>query len=218
MVNKGIVFDFDGVILETEGPIFQSWQEVFANFGFPLPFEVWASTIGTADAEFQPASALEKLVGRALDWTQLEPARHAREMALIEAQPLLPGVEQVLADARRLKLKLGVASSSSRRWVEGHLRRRGLLDYFQAVRTSDDVRLTKPHPELYQAVLAALDVPARQALAVEDSTHGIRAAKAAGLRCVAVPNDLTRDLLLDEADLQLASLAEMPLQALLKLF
>ena len=212
---RALVFDFDGLILETEGPIFLSWQEVFASFGFPLSFDIWATTIGTADAEFQPAPALEQLVGRALDWEQIEPGRHARELALAEAQPLLPGVAQALVDARRLGLKLGVASSSSRAWVEGHLQRRGLRDYFQAVRTSDDVRFTKPDPELDMAVLSALGVPGDQALALEDSTPGIRAAKAAGMYCVAVPNHLTRELPMHEADLRLESLEEMPLEQLL---
>ena len=213
---RALVFDFDGLIIETEGPIYQSWQEVFAGFGFPLPSEVWATTIGTAQAEFQPIPALEQLVGHPLDWEQIEPRRHAREMQLVDAQPLLPGVEQTLKDARRLGLKVGLASSSSCQWVEGHLRQRGLLPYFDALRASDDVHFTKPDPELYLTVLAGLGVPPAQAIALEDSPNGIRAAKAAGMRCVAVPSPLTRDLPMHEADLRLDSLAEMPLEELLE--
>ena len=214
---KALVFDFDGLILETEGPIFISWQELFASYGFPLPFEVWATTIGTTQAEFEPAAELERLVGHPLDWAHIEPLRQRRERELIDRQPLLPGVEQILQQARQLELKLGLASSSSCQWVEGHLRQRGLRHYFDVVRASDDVRRTKPDPELYLAVLAVLGIPPAQAVAFEDSPNGIRAAKAAGMYCVAVPNPLTRQLPLHEADLRLESLAEMPLGKLLEL-
>ena len=213
---RALVFDFDGLILETEGPIFLSWQELYASYGFPLPFEVWATTIGSAEAEFDPARELERLVGQSLDWTAIEPARQRRELALISEQPLLPGVEQTLQEARRMGLKLGLASSSTCKWVNGHLRERGLRPYFEVVRAADDVRLTKPDPELYLAVLSALGVCGAEAVALEDSPNGIRAAKAAGMTCVAVPNHLTRQLALDEADLRLESLAEMSLESLLE--
>ena len=213
---RALVFDFDGLILETEGPIFISWQELYASYGFPLPFEVWATTIGSAEAEFDPARELERLVGQSLDWTAIEPGRQRRELALISEQPLLPGVEQTLQEARRMGLKLGLASSSTCKWVNGHLRERGLRPYFEVVRAADDVRLTKPDPELYLAVLSALGVCGAEAVALEDSPNGIRAAKAAGMTCVAVPNHLTRQLALDEADLRLESLAEMSLESLLE--
>lgn len=213
---RALIFDFDGLILETEGPIFRSWQELYASFGFCLSFDVWATIIGTTQTEFEPTEDLEHLVGKPLDWSALEPQRQAREMALINQQPLLPGVEQALQDARRLGLKLGLASSSSCEWVEGHLQARGLRVYFDAVRAADDVRLTKPDPELYLMVLADLGVPAAQAVALEDSPNGIRAAKAAGMRCVVVPNPLTSRLPLHEADLRLDSLADVSLEQLLE--
>ena len=212
---RALVFDFDGLILETEGPIFLSWQELFASFGFPLPFEIWATTIGSAEAEFNPARELERLAGHALDWPAIEAGRQQRELALIARQPILPGVEQTLQDARRLGLRLGLASSSSCKWVAGHLRERGLWAYFDVVRAADDVRLTKPDPELYLAVLAELGVHGSEAVALEDSPNGIRAAKAAGMYCVAVPNKLTRQLALGEADLCVESLADLPLERLL---
>jgi HAD superfamily hydrolase (TIGR01509 family) len=209
---RALVFDFDGLILDTEGPIYLSWQELFASFGFPLPFEIWATTIGSAEAEYDPARELKRLVGQTLDWGRIEEERQQRELALIAQQTLLPGVEQTLQDARRLGLKLGLASSSSCAWVERHLKARDLCAYFDVLRAADDVRLTKPDPELYLAVLAQLGVNGAEAVALEDSPNGIRAAKAAGMYCVAVPNALTRQLPLNEADFRLDSLAEMPLE------
>jgi beta-phosphoglucomutase-like phosphatase (HAD superfamily) len=114
-----------------------------------------------------------------------------------------------------LGLYLGLASSSSCKWVIDHLTRLGLVDYFDCICASDDVVHTKPDPELYLSVLRGLGVSAKEAIALEDSPIGIRAAKQAGLFCVAVPNPLTSQLALTQADLQLGSLAEMPLQQLL---
>ena len=214
---RALVFDFDGLILETEAPIYQSWLALYQSFGFPLPFETWATIIGTAEITgFDPCRELERLAGQPLDWREIESRRCQHERVLVETQPILPGVEQYLQHAGRLGLKVGLASSSPSSWVTGHLERLGLREHFQAIRCSDDVQHTKPDPELYLAALEGLGVPPGQAIAFEDSPNGIRAAKAAGLFCVAVPTPFTRQLPLGEADLQLSSLADLPLETLLK--
>jgi HAD superfamily hydrolase (TIGR01509 family) len=212
---RALIFDFDGLILETEGPSYKSWEEVYQSFGIALPFSTWSTIIGTTQGEFNPRLELQKKVKGRVDWEGVELQRQTRENALIEAQSVLPGVEQYLKDARRLGLKTGLASSSSCKWVIGHLTRLGLVDYFDCICASDDVEHTKPDPELYLSVLRGLGVNAEEAIALEDSPIGIRAAKQAGLFCVAVPNPLTSQLALTQADLQLGSLAEMPLQQLL---
>ena len=135
---------------------------------------------------------------------------------MILAQPVMPGVLDYLDTARQRGISLAVASSSSSSWVYGHLTRLGLLDYFSCLRTSDDVRHAKPDPELYLSALKCLDIPAHEALAFEDSPHGITAAKQAGLYCVAVPNDLTRRLETGHADLTLNSLLDMSLEQLME--
>jgi HAD superfamily hydrolase (TIGR01509 family) len=125
---------------------------------------------------------------------------------LIHNEAIRPGIEAWLADARRLGLKLGIASSSPVSWVEGHLQRVGLISAFECVRCADHVTVTKPSPELYLAACEALDVAPQEALAVEDSPNGIAAAKAAGLYCIAVPNNITVNLDLTGADLYVESL------------
>jgi HAD superfamily hydrolase (TIGR01509 family) len=209
-----VVFDFDGLILDTEAPVYDVWQAIYADHGHTLDFARWAECIGTADA-FDPCDHLGSLLGRAVDSEALIRHHRARTDALIAAQPVLPGVHQYLDEARRLGVRLGVASSSSRRWVEGHLTRLGLRGHFEVVRCADDVARVKPDPALYLSVLEATGVPARQAVALEDSPNGVRAAKRAGLACIAVPNPLTARLDLAEADLTLASLADVPLAELL---
>jgi HAD superfamily hydrolase (TIGR01509 family) len=213
---QGLIFDFDGLILDTEGPVFQSWRELFEEQDCELPFESWAAIIGTNDGLFDPHSLLEGQLGRPPDWEALAPKRRERELALIAGQPILPGVEDYLVGAKRLGLKLGLASSSSCEWLTGHLSRLGLLAYFDCIRGSDHVERTKPDPSLYVAALKCLDLLPHQVIAFEDSPHGIRAAKLAGLFCVAVPNALTRKLPLDHADLILNSLNDLTLAELLR--
>ena len=211
---RAIIFDFDGLMLDTEVPEFQAWQEIFQGLGCDLPFAVWAQCIGTAEG-FKPIDYLEEQLGRGVDREAVFTTRRHRHAELLQENILLPGVLDYIAAAKRLGLRLGVASSSPRQWVSGHLSRFEIVEPFSCIICADDVPRTKPDPALYQTALAALDVGAQEAIALEDSPNGILAAKRAGLFCVAVPNALTRQLVLDQADLQLASLAEMPLEQLL---
>jgi HAD superfamily hydrolase (TIGR01509 family) len=217
MINA-LIFDFDGTILETEGPIFQSWQELYQSYGCQLSLEGWSANIGTAEEVFDPFEELEKCLGCSLDRQRIEPARRQREIDLILTQPALPGVVDYIQEAKRRDLKLGLASSSSCAWVIGHLARLGLLEFFDVINAGDDVPLTKPDPALYLLTLEGLGVHGEQAVAFEDSPNGVLAAKRAGMYCVAVPNALTRLLPIDHADLRLESLADMPLEELLHRF
>ena len=212
---RAIIYDFDGLIIETERPSYQSWREIYQSFGHDLPLSTWSINIGTTRGEFNPRQELEQRVGGKIDWETVEARRQAIEEALILAQPVLPGAEGYLEASKRLGLKIGLASNSSRRWVVGHLTRIGLVGYFDCIRTADEVKNLKPDPESYRLVLHGLDVGAGEAVALEDSPLGIRAAKAAGLFCVAVPNEMTRPLALADADFRLESMAEMPLEMLL---
>jgi len=211
---KLVVFDFDGLILDTEVPVYDAWQEIYDEHGVTLAFEKWAQCIGTADV-FDPCADLAIALGRVLDAAALRGRHRVRTDALIAAQVVLPGVREYVEAAGRLGLRLGVASSSSRRWVEGHLERLDLRGCFEVVRCADDVPRVKPDPALYRAVLAATGVRPEEAVALEDSPNGVLAAKRAGLACVAVPNALTARLDLSAADLRLPSLAELPLPELL---
>ena len=212
---RAIIFDFDGLILDTEGPVYQSWRELFADFDLSLPFSTWSIFIGTMEIPYHPFDLLEEQIGYTVDRQALEQKRQQREHTLISEKPIMPGVEEYLEDAQQIGLKLAIASSSSRKWVTSHLARRDLLTKFDCIKTSDDVTVTKPDPALYLSALSCLGVNNTQAFAIEDSPNGILAAKRAGLVCVAVPNSLTRQLNLEQADLQLISLSDMTLGELL---
>lgn len=211
---RALIFDFDGLILDTEGPVFQSWQELYNTFGLRLELSEWAGYIGLAEGAFDFFAILQERLGRKLD-AKLQKQRSERELQLIHQQPLLPGVLDYLQSARRLGLKIGLASSSSCAWVTGHLQRLGLLDYFDCLRAADDVQRAKPDPELYQAVLEAFQISPNEALALEDSLNGVRAARAAGIYTVVIPNPLTDHMPLEAANLRLASLADLPLEKLI---
>jgi HAD superfamily hydrolase (TIGR01509 family) len=142
----------------------------------------------------------------------------ARNREIVAALDLEDSVLERLNEAQELGLRLGVASSSSRQWVEGHLERLGVLDRFHAIATRDDVERRKPEPDLYRRVLDLLGVSPDTTIAIEDSPNGVTAAKAAGLFCVAVPNDLTRNMGLHHADLLVDSLRELSLHDLASMF
>jgi len=214
-VISAIVFDFDGLILDTEEPIYRSWLEVYEAHGEALPFERWVQIVGSTTAAFHPQHHLEERLGRALTQDVIE-RRIGRRSELILAQQVLPGILQHIDAARSMGLKLGVASSSTRDWVSGHLDRLGILGKFDCVRCRDDVASAKPAPDLYIAVLDCLGVSPSEALAIEDSPNGVIAAKSAGMRCVAIPNSITAQLDLSPADLVLRSLSELTLPELLE--
>jgi len=217
-VIRGLVFDFDGLIIDTEGAEYQSWQELFQQYGRQLPISVWSQAIGAAVDYFDALAYLESLLGHPIaNREEVKARRRQRYLELAAAQPVLPGVREAISEARRQGLKLAVASNSSRQWVVGHISRLGLLESFECIRTAEDVTQVKPHPALYLSALAGLGLDSRAAIAFEDSPNGIAAAKAAGLFCVAVPNHLTAQLPIDHADLRLSSLADMTLDQIVSL-
>ena len=211
---QGLIFDFDGLLVDTEGPAYDSWQEIYREYGRELPLAVWAAVLGGSGREFDPCADLEAQVGQPLDCDAIHRRRWARKLRLTNDQPLLSGVTDYIAGAKRMGLKIGVASSSGHRWVDGHLERLQVRAHFDAIICADDVAHVKPDPALYQTALRALDLEPQQAIAFEDAPNGLLAAKRAGLFTVAVPNPLTGQLPI-KADLRLGSLADVPLAALL---
>jgi len=219
MPIRAFLFDFDGLIVDTELPSRAGWEWLYRRHGHELPRDRWATLVGTIGAEFDPMAHLEELVGAPLEREVLDRERAAHEVSLIEAEELRPGIAEYLAEARRRRLKRAIVSSSTRRWVDSHLARLEEEVGWDAIVTADDDRSrAKPRPDLYLEALELLGVQASEAIAFEDSPNGVRAARAAGIFCVAVPNEVTRDLELDEADVLVHSLAELPPVELLARF
>jgi HAD superfamily hydrolase (TIGR01509 family) len=205
-----LIFDFDGLIVDSESPGFRAWSEIYDSHGCSLPFEKYSACIGTIGG-FDLHRYLEEQAGISLDRGELETACNTRWRELMKDQPLLPGIEATVDEAKARGVKLAVASSSTRLWVTRNLEKFGLLDRFDAICTRDDVSVPKPDPALYLLALERLGVKPDEAIAFEDSPNGILAAKRAGIFCIVVPNPLTKQLPLTLADRHLNSLEEFDL-------
>jgi HAD superfamily hydrolase (TIGR01509 family) len=214
MALKGLLFDFDGLIIDTEMPGVNAWAEVFNKHGFPFTIENWKRTIGTGPTAYSPAVHLSQLTNGLLDSKQLDEQTLIRTRELIQSQPLLPGVLDFLNAAETAGLPMAVASSSNRVWVEGYLKDLNIRHFFQAVCTSDDVTKVKPEPELYRMAAEKINVLPSEAVAFEDSPNGIKAAKAAGIFCIAIPNDITKTMDISAADRIVNSFYDLTLENL----
>jgi HAD superfamily hydrolase (TIGR01509 family) len=208
-----LIFDFDGLILDTEWPEFSTVREEFASHGVSLDLADWQQIVGRADHPHW-FDWLQSEVETPLERAVVIERRRARHHALIAEQVVRPGVVALLDEAVEAGVPVGVASSSSMEWVEGHLDRLGLLARFTVVRCRDHVERAKPHPDLFEDALDAIGADPSRSVALEDSFHGCSAAKSAGMRCVVVPNDVTRSQVFDHADLVVDSLTDVSLERL----
>jgi HAD superfamily hydrolase (TIGR01509 family) len=215
---QALIFDFDGLILDTETPEFVCWQNIYREHGFELPVEKWGSIIGgSGHSDFDAAEHLSALSQGRLDSAALRARNHFDSHNMILAQGPLPGVTEYLDEAKRLGLKLAIASSSDHRWVHNHAGRIGILDSFDHIITAEDVGLgrTKPNPDLFLVALSRLKVPKEAAIVFEDSPNGVKAANRAGIFVVAVPNAVTCLLAIEGANLILKALSDLSLSQLL---
>jgi HAD superfamily hydrolase (TIGR01509 family) len=213
---RAVVFDFDGLVLDTETSIYTAWSEAFEAHGcVPLTLEEWSAEVGTTRA-LDLVGIMESRAERPIDVDAMHAARMARRDELLEGETLLPGVERWLDDAHAAGFGVAIASSSEPDWVHGHLVRLGVRDRFGHLSCREERVPPKPAPDVYLRACDVLGVAPAQALAVEDSPNGVAAAKTAGLWCVAVPNGVTASLDFSAADLVLPSLADCSLAGVLE--
>jgi HAD superfamily hydrolase (TIGR01509 family) len=210
-VLEAVIFDFDGTIVDTETPEFESWREVFELHGFALDIDLWARAVGTING-WDPYEHLGVLLGREVDRDAVRAMRHASGAVEKRMVALLDGVEQMLIEARAMGMKVGIASSSPESWVCGHLERLAIEAHFDTVVCAGEGLPAKPDPAVYRTALERLGVESRRAIAIEDSPNGISAAQSAGLYCVAVPNPVTARLDLSGAHMVVASIADLSLR------
>lgn len=216
---KALLWDFDGLILDTETPDVRAWEAIYAEHGFAYHEEHWSSIIGGyGRSSFDPAAELQRLSGGTLAMTDLRARQQTLSNEMIARKPVQAGVRQYLETAQRLGIRRAVASSSPHAWVEGHLRRLGLHHFFELFICQEEVgqERTKPHPDLYLKALAGLRILPSEAIVLEDSPNGVLAGKAAGIFVLGVPNDVTARLGIDHADMVIKSLAAVPLEDVIR--
>jgi HAD superfamily hydrolase (TIGR01509 family) len=207
---EAVIFDFDGLLMDTESTGLASWQYEWRQHGLELDVSTFFPDHGgdvTEDRYARLASAVGPAFARDIS--------HARRTAyrdrLHRTLGLAAGLMEWLDQAAQLGIRLAVASSSPRSWVGGHLSRVGVIGKFEVLACGDEVPRPKPDPAVYELALRRLGTSAAAAVAVEDSPHGVAAADAAGLRCIAIPNPLADPALFGAADLLLTSAAQATL-------
>jgi HAD superfamily hydrolase (TIGR01509 family) len=214
MLIEALIFDFDGLVVDTETPEYEVLSEQYREHGATLLPERWVLGLGTVGG-YNAYAELEALIGHTLDRAALQVEHRQRYLERIAAQPLRPGVAELLAYGHEHGLRMAVASSSTRDWVENWLARHHIREYFGCVRTRNDVVHVKPAPDLFLSAAECLAVRPQACVVLEDSPNGMRAAASAGMRCVAVPLPLLSGLELPPHTLRLATLADFSPEELL---
>lgn len=210
---KAVIFDFDGLIIDTETIWYESFKEVMKQEHMhELSIKDYSTSIGTSD------KALYDYLRKAVPEIKEERISELTSSLYMEKATmpdLRPGVFQYLTAAKESGLKIGLASSSGRDWVEGYLQKHDILGYFDTIVTRDDVEKVKPDPALYIIALENLGISGKEAIAFEDSLHGSNAATAAGIHCIVVPNPVTSHMEFKDYHLRLSSMEEKELSDIL---
>lgn len=189
---KAILWDHDGVLVDTETFFFERTRSVFAGAGLALTAELWASQyLGEGRTSKEIALSLGGHPDKILQVINERNDRY--RMVLRQPPPFRPMVRETFA-ALYGKVKMALVTDSHRDQLQLIHGRSGFLGFFDAVVSGDDSPHSKPHPAPYVAAVKALDVDPKECIAVEDTPKGLASARAAGVPCVAVPNELTRAL------------------------
>ena len=211
---RALIFDFDGLILDTETTLIDSYEAVHAAHGVVFNRAAFIGAVGHAEYSFDPWHGFSPHADRAA----LEAERVGERDRLQLRLPILPGVTALLDAARAKGLRIGLASNSEHAWVEPHLRRLGLFERFEFLACREDAKSPKPEPDLYKLVLNRFGIRGHEAIAFEDSKTGALAAKRANCWVVVVPNASTAHHDVSHADLRLSSLSEAQLPVLMEKF
>ena len=206
---SAVLFDFDGVLVDTELAIYQAWQRTFQSHGHDLPLEVYTRCIGSDFATWSPKTHLEELSGLAFDWHDLDARRQEEILRDLTGEGTMPGVIGLLEKLAHGGIRRAVVSSSSHRWVDGWLEKLAFADHFETVVCRGDAPQIKPAPDLYLEAAKRMGLQPAECLVIEDSLNGVRSAKAAGMDVWVVPNQVTEGLDFSEADRIFPSLVEL---------
>jgi HAD superfamily hydrolase (TIGR01509 family) len=209
---SAVLFDFDGVLVDTEWAIYQAWLRTFEAHGHELPLEIYTRCIGSDFATWSPKMHLEQLSGLEFDWHDLDARRQQEILRDLTGVGAMPGVADLLAQLTAAAIRRAVVSSSSHSWVDGWLEKLSCGSSFETVVCRGDAPQIKPAPDLYLEAAKRLQLPAAECLVVEDSLNGVKAAKAAGMTVWVVPNRVTAGLDFRLADRVFASLETLAIE------
>jgi len=210
-----VVFDFDGVIFDSETPEYESHRRLYEACGVALTVDEWCGAIGVWTDDHDERR-FEALCAR----TAAPPARdvyHARRRELFTAlapREPMAGVRDLVAAIDTAGVPMAIASTAPGGWVRPAVQRLGLAPRFRAVVTGDEVPRRKPAPDVYVEAMRRIGAEPARSIAIEDSAPGIAAARAAGMKTIAIPHWLTELHDLSAADLRVASAQALSLAIL----
>ncbi len=210
-----VIFDFDGLLMDTESTSLLSWEYEWSQWGLELDRATFFAPHG-GDVSDQRYASLAGAVGPSFDRELSHRRRETYRDDLHRTLGLSAGIGAWLSEAAELGLHLAVASSSPLDWVTGHLARAGVGDAFEVVAAGNEVDDHKPAPDVYRLALTRLGILPGHGVAVEDTPHGVEAAHRAGLRAIAIPNPHVDPTRCATAELVLGSAAELTLRDALR--
>ncbi len=188
---QAVLFDFDGVIIDTEWPIYESWKRVFEGEGHELKVETYVKCIGSDFDTWSPEKYLQSLTAKSYEWDVINAKRQVELESDLVGVETLPGVRDLISRLKSDGKKLAVVSSSSHDWVDMWLEKLDLMKEMDEVVCKGDAPKIKPAPDLYMEAVKRFDLEASDCLVIEDSLNGVISAKAAGCIAMAVPSRLT---------------------------
>ncbi len=212
---KAIIFDFDGTVIDTETAWYIAFRDAYKEHGVNLTLDTYSQCIGTSLHTFNPYEYLVTDLHLPINLDTFRESIHSRHASLMDTEKMRPGILEYLNAAKAKHLKIALASSSKLDWVERFLEKLQIRDYFDCIRTANDVVHVKPDPELYLQTLQCLDLNASEAIAIEDSPNGAKAAVSAGIHCLVVPNSITKYLEFEHFNHMADSLTDVDFENLL---
>lgn len=189
-----VIFDMDGLMFDTETVCYQSYVKASHEEGRELPLPVYKRTLGLNRADIKAVymryfAGDEAFVDRIMEKEKAYSLQYMRAHGV----PKKDGLDTLLSYLQERGMKIAVASSSHRETVVDLITRADVADCFSAVCCGDEVREAKPHPEIFLRAAKKLDADPKNALVLEDSKNGLKAAKAAGIRSILIPDMLEPD-------------------------
>ncbi|MGP5093126.1 HAD family hydrolase [Staphylococcus equorum] len=214
---KGLIFDFDGLILDTETAWYESYFDVLkTKYGYDLALKDFVKCVGANnEILFQ---ILRKDLGNNLNQNQIFKEVQERHKNIISEKPLREGVLDYLKEAKKLNLTIAVCTSSKKEWINKHLSDKNIINYFDYFITADDVERIKPHPDLFNKTVKILNFNKDELLVFEDSLNGLLSSKRAGLKTIIFPNPVTEHLNFSDATQIYRNMEEIALKDLVKQF
>jgi HAD superfamily hydrolase (TIGR01509 family) len=188
---RAVLFDFDGILVDTEWAIYQAWCRCFEAEGCDLPLSMYTRCIGSDFATWSPKTYLEELTEKTFDWEVLDRERQKEIVHELSDEGVMDGVHELIDVLRTREISIGVVSSSSHHWVDGWLDQLEIRQHFAHVVCRGDAPRIKPAPDLWLEAARRFELPPAQCLAIEDSHNGLISAQEAGMPVWVVPNRVT---------------------------